>query len=511
MTIETNSKLMLERFLDRLRKGDFSDELTKAFEQLDLFLRQYGEVSLYFAQQYLPMLYGEGRQGKAQLFFIVTQTLESTLPVLAENCSNALIQIYRQSEDEDILALLLDVTIEYSFYELLSIESTGQNIRFQGIFAEFLLDLASVRSQYRAKLLQLSLRKYSLQLTQDADITTSQELPSIIQRLNYVIVFLLKYENKEYLASSPTLKLFTFFPDLSFDKYRSFDLFSSELDPLTYDEKLFAVFKVPLFPVIQVDKIEFLGNRLIFTNEGKGCLPFCTISLSLLDRAYKLGELQRTTPSSNVGELFVDNGVSLEDFLNKLNPNTDIKVVFEFTKFGQLYQYSVPFLSTGNWLEEIRRFRQAQGGDVQTVVSGNNNTVQVIKSERGNVSDITGGNKTPISDINNSIVTVNSTLTRVTQQIQALPFGVNDDARQKMLEEVDKLSKALEQVSDKQQAATVANAAEKLVETVSDPSEDKDTVEFRGNKLKQAAENIKEALPTVLSISSDILKYFLFF
>lgn len=496
--------LALNRFLSRLRAGEFTDEIPKAIDQLELFLTKFPETQKYFTSSYLPELYAQDQYGKVHFYFLVRTSLDSVVPVLAHNSLNTLIIIYEQNEDDEALTVLIEIIIKYHFYDVLSIESTGQKLRFQGEFAEFLLDLSNIRSRIRAKLLQLSLRRYSVQLLNGV-IPTSQELPAIIQRLEFVVTSLLKYEVKEDLLSVPNIKLFAYVTDVSFDEIRSLDLFGTKLDAEAYDEQLYANYKVPLFPVIQVDKIVLHGRKLGFTNEGKGCLPPSTIYLSVLNSEFKLGDVQRITVSNTAGELYIEDVIALTEFLEGTNPNTDAKIVFSFSKFAHDYRYSVPFQSTGYWLEKLTIALQKPNEPLQTVISGNNNRVQIIKEGTGNMSDITGGNKTTFGNVSNSIINTNSTLTRATQQIQQLPSGIDNEARDQMLAEIEKLRSILEQVEDQQQAATIAAAAEKLAETVNDSTEDRDAIEFRGNKLKQAAENLKNALPVVLVIAREIV------
>ena len=55
-------------------------------------------------------------------------------------------------------------------------------------------------------------------------------------------------------------------------------------------------------------------------------------------------------------------------------------------------------------------------------------------------------------------------------------------------------------------AKTVARRTEELVSEASQEGPDTESVEFKGNKLKQATENIRDALPIVMPISTEIVR-----
>ncbi len=91
--------------------------------------------------------------------------------------------------------------------------------------------------------------------------------------------------------------------------------------------------------------------------------------------------------------------------------------------------------------------------------------------------------------------------------------GADADTKQQLMDLFTQLHEALAQAPEAQkaQAADVAQKANKLVEVADDPESDKETVEFHANRLKEAAEKIKDALPTVLSIAGSIVGYALTF
>lgn len=58
-------------------------------------------------------------------------------------------------------------------------------------------------------------------------------------------------------------------------------------------------------------------------------------------------------------------------------------------------------------------------------------------------------------------------------------------------------------------AQNVAKRAKELVEEAGEPEPDQEAVAAKANLLKKAAENVKEAMPVVLAIATNIVGYFL--
>lgn len=109
-------------------------------------------------------------------------------------------------------------------------------------------------------------------------------------------------------------------------------------------------------------------------------------------------------------------------------------------------------------------------------------------------------------DFRGAILNIKSTLTNVSQTVGSLPTASSNDkeALQKL---IDDLNKALVAVpaGQEEDAEAVAAAAKMHVETAQAEKPNKTMVKITGEGLKQAAENIKGVLPTVLTIATQIV------
>jgi len=97
----------------------------------------------------------------------------------------------------------------------------------------------------------------------------------------------------------------------------------------------------------------------------------------------------------------------------------------------------------------------------------------------------------------------------MTQTIQKGTGAVSDkEALQKL---VDELKASLTSVPAEQakDAQKIATRVEELVTEVSAEDVDKEGVEVKVNLLKKAAENVKDALPVVLGITTNIVAHVL--
>ncbi len=104
-----------------------------------------------------------------------------------------------------------------------------------------------------------------------------------------------------------------------------------------------------------------------------------------------------------------------------------------------------------------------------------------------------------------AILNIKSTLTNVSQSIGAAPHG--DVATKAQLQHlIEQLSAELQQVPAEQagEAEQAAKRAESAVAEATKPNPDKDDVEYSLSRLKKAAENIAQVLPTVLPIATQI-------
>jgi hypothetical protein len=140
---------------------------------------------------------------------------------------------------------------------------------------------------------------------------------------------------------------------IRYTKEHASQLFGQVLNALEYDEWLFTYYKIPLFPVIESDKLSFVKNKVTFTNEGLGSLPPATIRVQVGEEEFELGPLNRFLQPEGVYDLFLEEEAAFYSFLKKQSPNVDIKIVFSFRKFGLSYDFGVLAKSVGHWLEQI--------------------------------------------------------------------------------------------------------------------------------------------------------------
>jgi hypothetical protein len=135
----------------------------------------------------------------------------------------------------------------------------------------------------------------------------------------------------------------------------------------------------------------------------------------------------------------------------------------------------------------------------QNIHGDQNNAGRDVKVQKGDT--ITMG------DVSHSIVNLKSTLTNVTQSIGQIPQA--DEATKQQLATLlkDLLAELAKAPADKaDDAELVADNAEELMEVVAQPEANPKKVEQKLSNLKKAAEDIKEVMPTVLIIATQIIK-----
>jgi len=83
----------------------------------------------------------------------------------------------------------------------------------------------------------------------------------------------------------------------------------------------------------------------------------------------------------------------------------------------------------------------------------------------------------------------------------------DESAKQDLKALIDKLNQALEKAppEKKEQAEAVAVSTKALVEVAKTEKPNKTMVKITGEGLKQAAQNLAEALPTVVGIATQIV------
>jgi methyl-accepting chemotaxis protein len=121
---------------------------------------------------------------------------------------------------------------------------------------------------------------------------------------------------------------------------------------------------------------------------------------------------------------------------------------------------------------------------------------EVLMADRINLS----------GDFRGSIINIKSTLTNVQQSVGEI--HTNDQTARKELEKlIGELSEALQKVPEKSQehAEAVAETAKALVDTAKAEKPNKTMMQITGEGLKQAAKNLADVMPTVVTIASQIV------
>jgi hypothetical protein len=109
-------------------------------------------------------------------------------------------------------------------------------------------------------------------------------------------------------------------------------------------------------------------------------------------------------------------------------------------------------------------------------------------------------------DFRGAIVNLKSTLNNVRQTAGQIPGG-DDDTRKQLQELIGKLSAELEKAppEKKEDIEAVAETAKALVEQAKSEKPNKTLLQISGEGLKQAAKNIGDVLPAVVSIAVQIV------
>ena len=109
-------------------------------------------------------------------------------------------------------------------------------------------------------------------------------------------------------------------------------------------------------------------------------------------------------------------------------------------------------------------------------------------------------------DFRGAIINIKSILTNVQQSVREIP--TDDQNTHKELEQlIEQLSEALQKIPDgrQEQAQAVAETAKALVETSKAEKPNKTIMQITGDGLKQAAQNLADIMPTVVTIAGQIV------
>ena len=109
-------------------------------------------------------------------------------------------------------------------------------------------------------------------------------------------------------------------------------------------------------------------------------------------------------------------------------------------------------------------------------------------------------------DFRGAIVNIKSTLTNVQQSVGEI-HSTDETARKELETLIGQLSEALQKVpaENQEQAQAVAETAKVLVDTAKAETPNKTMLQISGEGLKQAAQNLVEVMPAVVSIASQIV------
>ena len=109
-------------------------------------------------------------------------------------------------------------------------------------------------------------------------------------------------------------------------------------------------------------------------------------------------------------------------------------------------------------------------------------------------------------DFRGAIINIKSTLTNVQQSVGEIRTD-DQNARQELGKLIGQLSEALEKTPEESQehAQAVAETAKALVDTAKAEKPNKTMLQITGEGLKQAAQNLAEVMPVVVTIASQIV------
>jgi hypothetical protein len=163
---------------------------------------------------------------------------------------------------------------------------------------------------------------------------------------------------------------------------------------------------------------------------------------------------------------------------------------------------------TGDFVQGDKMDGDKVQGDKITVgdISGSSG-VAIGKGAKAKGGNVHTGDKIDMSgDFRGAIVNVKSTLSNVSQTINALP-NADDTAKAELQKLIAQLNEALQQVpaENADDAEAVAQMAETLVETANSEKPNKTMLQITGDGLKKAAENLAAIVPDVVKIAGAIV------
>lgn len=123
------------------------------------------------------------------------------------------------------------------------------------------------------------------------------------------------------------------------------------------------------------------------------------------------------------------------------------------------------------------------------------------------ITEVVMGNKYSFNNITGSIITVDSMLEQVTQNIKSAS-NVDEVDKEQLSNLIEQLKLELQKVpqTEKEKAEAVADSAKTITEASIKNPPNKETIKISAEGLRKAAENIGNVAPTVLTIASSIVK-----
>ena len=108
-------------------------------------------------------------------------------------------------------------------------------------------------------------------------------------------------------------------------------------------------------------------------------------------------------------------------------------------------------------------------------------------------------------DFRGAMINIKSTLTNVQQSVGDIRTD-DENARKELGKLIQQLNEALQKVPEKNQehAQAVAETAKALVDTAKAEKPNKTMVQITGEGLKQAAQNLADVMPIVVTIAGHI-------
>lgn len=109
-------------------------------------------------------------------------------------------------------------------------------------------------------------------------------------------------------------------------------------------------------------------------------------------------------------------------------------------------------------------------------------------------------------DFRGAIINIKSTLTNVQQSVREIQTD-DPNARKELEQFIEQLSEALQKIPEEkqEQAQAVAETAKALVDTAKAEKPNQTMLQITGEGLKQAAQDLAEVMPTVVTIAGQIV------